>query len=89
VLYRTQSDETAIAEAADALKLRYFRQDGGSPIKRSRLTEWLTEAAKMVCRRVEFRNGEPWPAFEVVAIAAALTQDCRLERTQAPNGSCW
>jgi ATP-dependent DNA helicase Rep/DNA helicase-2/ATP-dependent DNA helicase PcrA len=46
VLYRSLNEGTAIAEAADVLKLRYFRQDNGSPIKRSRLTEWLTDAAK-------------------------------------------
>jgi ATP-dependent DNA helicase Rep/DNA helicase-2/ATP-dependent DNA helicase PcrA len=45
-LYRTFNEGKAIAEAADALGLRYFRLDNGTPIKRSRLTEWLTEAAK-------------------------------------------
>ncbi|MEI9974852.1 MAG: hypothetical protein WDO73_24055 [Ignavibacteriota bacterium] len=46
VLYRSLNEGTPIAEAADALNMRYFRLDNGSPIKRSRLTEWLTEAAK-------------------------------------------
>jgi superfamily I DNA/RNA helicase len=46
VLYRTLNEGKPIAEAADALGLRYFRVDNGSPIKRSRLTEWLTDAAK-------------------------------------------
>ena len=46
VLYRSLNEGKTIAEAADALGLQYFRLDNGSPIKRSRLTEWLTEAAK-------------------------------------------
>ncbi|MGH9327268.1 MAG: ATP-dependent helicase [Terriglobia bacterium] len=46
VLYRSFNEGTLVAEAADALGLRYFRLDNSSPIKRSRLTEWLTEAAK-------------------------------------------
>ena len=46
VLYWSFNEGTAVAEAADALKLRYFRADNGAPVKRSRLTEWLTEAAK-------------------------------------------
>jgi ATP-dependent DNA helicase Rep/DNA helicase-2/ATP-dependent DNA helicase PcrA len=46
VLYRSLIEGNAIAESADALGLRYFRVDNGSPIKRSRLTEWLTDAAK-------------------------------------------
>ena len=46
LLYRTLNEGRPIAEAADALGLQYFRVDNGSPIKRSRLTEWLTDAAK-------------------------------------------
>lgn len=46
VLYWSFNEGTAVAEAADALQLRYFRADSGAPVKRSRLTEWLTEAAK-------------------------------------------
>ena len=46
LLYRTLNEGTPIAQAADALDLRYFRLDNGSPIKRTRLTEWLTDAAK-------------------------------------------
>lgn len=46
LLYRTYNQGNSIAEAADALGLKYFRLDNGSPIKRSRLTEWLMEAAK-------------------------------------------
>lgn len=45
-LYRSFKEGTAIAEVADNLGIRYFRLDNGSPVKRSRLTEWLTEAAK-------------------------------------------
>jgi ATP-dependent DNA helicase Rep/DNA helicase-2/ATP-dependent DNA helicase PcrA len=44
-LYRSLHEGTAIAQAADNLGIRYFRLDNGSPIKRSRLTEWLTDAA--------------------------------------------
>lgn len=46
LLYRTFNEGTPIAEAADALSMHYFRVDNGSPIKRTRLTEWLTNAAK-------------------------------------------
>ncbi|HZQ25200.1 MAG TPA: ATP-dependent helicase [Terriglobales bacterium] len=46
LLYRTLNEGKSIAEAADALGLQYFRLDNGSPIKRSRLTEWLVDAAK-------------------------------------------
>lgn len=46
LLYRSLHEGAAIAEAADALALRYFRLDNGSPIKRSRLAGWLTEAAQ-------------------------------------------
>lgn len=46
MLYWSLNEGTAVAEVADALNLRYFRVDNGSPVKRSRLTEWLTEAAK-------------------------------------------
>jgi ATP-dependent DNA helicase Rep/DNA helicase-2/ATP-dependent DNA helicase PcrA len=46
MLYRSLNEGKTIAEAADALGLPYFRLDNGSPIKRSRLTEWLVEAAK-------------------------------------------
>lgn len=46
MLYRTFNEGEAIAQAADAVGLRYFRLDNGSPIKRSRITEWLTDAAR-------------------------------------------
>lgn len=46
LLYRTLNEGTPIAQAADTLGLRYFRLDNGSPIKRTRLTEWLTDASK-------------------------------------------
>lgn len=46
LLYRTMNEGTPIAQAADALDMRYFRLDNGSPIKRTRLTEWLTDAAQ-------------------------------------------
>lgn len=46
LLYRTLNEGAPIAQAADALGLRYFRLDNGSPIKRTRLTEWLTDAAQ-------------------------------------------
>jgi superfamily I DNA/RNA helicase len=46
LLYRSLNEGQAIADAADAVGMRYFRLDNGSPIKRSRLTEWLTDAAK-------------------------------------------
>ncbi|RYX95289.1 MAG: ATP-dependent helicase [Comamonadaceae bacterium] len=46
LLYRTMNEGMPIATAADLLGVRYFRLDNGSPIKRTRLTEWLTEAAQ-------------------------------------------
>ena len=46
LLYRTMNEGSPIAQTADALGLRYFRLDNGSPIKRTRLTEWLTDAAQ-------------------------------------------
>lgn len=45
-LYPTLNEGTKIAKSADSLKLQYFRRDNGSPIKRSRLIDWLIEAAK-------------------------------------------
>lgn len=46
LLYRSLNEGTPIAQAADRLGMRYFRLDNGSPIKRTRLTEWLTLAAQ-------------------------------------------
>ena len=43
LLYRSFNEGNSSAEAADALGLQYFRLDNGSPIKRSRLTEWLAD----------------------------------------------
>lgn len=45
-LYRTMNEGTAIAKVADDLKIKYFRMDNGAPVKRSRLMEWLTQAAR-------------------------------------------
>lgn len=45
-LYRTMKEGTVISEAADAQGMRYFRQDNGSPIKRTRLTAWLMDVAR-------------------------------------------
>ncbi|HHM5822279.1 TPA: ATP-dependent helicase [Pseudomonas aeruginosa] len=45
-LYRSMAEGKEIAQVADRLQIRYFRLDNGSPIKRTRLTEWLTEAAQ-------------------------------------------
>ena len=46
LLYRSHHEGTSIAQAADALGLRYFRLDNGSPIKRTRLTAWLIDVAR-------------------------------------------
>jgi superfamily I DNA/RNA helicase len=46
VLYRSFNEGQSVADAADKLGMSYFRLDNGAPIKRSRLTEWLTDAAK-------------------------------------------
>lgn len=46
LLYRSMTEGAQIAMAADRIQMRYFRLDNGSPIKRTRLTEWLTEAAR-------------------------------------------
>ncbi|KAA0895461.1 ATP-dependent helicase [Oryzomonas rubra] len=45
-LYRTKNEGDAIAGAADAIGLNYFRLDNGSPIPKSRLSGWLVEVAK-------------------------------------------
>jgi ATP-dependent DNA helicase Rep/DNA helicase-2/ATP-dependent DNA helicase PcrA len=45
-LYPTKNEGSAISECADALGLQYFRSDNGSPLKRSRLIEWLIDAAR-------------------------------------------
>ena len=45
-LYRSYNEGSAIAEIADLLGHSYFRADNGSPIRRSRLTTWLTEMAQ-------------------------------------------
>lgn len=45
-LYRTKTEGDAIAAAADAIGLNYFRLDNGSPIPKSRLSGWLVDAAK-------------------------------------------
>lgn len=46
LIYPTKNEGTAIAASADALGLPYFRADNGSPLKRSRLIEWLVESAR-------------------------------------------
>lgn len=46
LLYRSMNEGTPIAQAADGFGMRYFRLDNGSPIKRTRLTEWLTDVAQ-------------------------------------------
>ena len=46
MLYRSLNEGQMIADAADDLGMPYFRLDNGSPIKKSRFTEWLTDAAK-------------------------------------------
>lgn len=45
-LYRSSNEGTAIAAVADSLGFRYSRSDVASPIKRSRLTNWLADAAR-------------------------------------------
>jgi superfamily I DNA/RNA helicase len=45
-LYRSYNEGSAIARVADSLGQRYFRADNGTPVKRSRLNVWLTEAAQ-------------------------------------------
>jgi ATP-dependent DNA helicase Rep/DNA helicase-2/ATP-dependent DNA helicase PcrA len=46
VLYRTLNEGNSAAAAADKLGYEYFRLDNGSPIKRTRVTEWLTDCAR-------------------------------------------
>ena len=46
LLYRSFNEGNSAAAAADKLGYEYFRLDNGSPIKRSRLTEWLTDCAR-------------------------------------------
>lgn len=44
-LYRTLHEGSSIAKAAEERGLRYFRLDNGASIKRTRLIEFLTDAA--------------------------------------------
>jgi superfamily I DNA/RNA helicase len=46
LLYRSLYEGNAAATAADKLGYEYFRLDNGSPIKRSRVNEWLTDCAR-------------------------------------------
>jgi ATP-dependent DNA helicase Rep/DNA helicase-2/ATP-dependent DNA helicase PcrA len=46
VLYRTLNEGNSAAAAADKLGYEYFRLDNGSPIKRTRMNEWLTDCAR-------------------------------------------
>lgn len=46
VLYRSYIEGNSAAAAADQLGYSYFRLDNGSAVKRSRLTEWLTDCAR-------------------------------------------
>jgi superfamily I DNA/RNA helicase len=46
ILYRSYREGQPAADSAEALGMRYFRLDNGSPIKRTRLVEWLTDAAR-------------------------------------------
>jgi ATP-dependent DNA helicase Rep/DNA helicase-2/ATP-dependent DNA helicase PcrA len=46
LLYRSFNEGNSAAAAADKLGYEYFRIDNGSPIKRSRVTEWLTDCAR-------------------------------------------
>lgn len=46
LLYRSFNEGNFAAAAADKLGYDYFRLDNGSPIKRSRVTEWLTDCAR-------------------------------------------
>jgi superfamily I DNA/RNA helicase len=48
-LYRTFREGSSIAKAADERGLRYFRLDNGVPIRRTRLIEFLTDAAVWCC----------------------------------------
>ena len=44
-LYPKKNEGSAISASADALGIQYFRSDNGSPLKHSRLIDWLVEAA--------------------------------------------
>jgi superfamily I DNA/RNA helicase len=46
LLYRSLNEGNSAAAAADKLGYEYFRLDNGSPIKRSRCNEWLTDCAR-------------------------------------------
>ena len=46
LLYRSFNEGNSAAAAADKFDYKYFRVDNGSPIKRSRVTEWLTDCAR-------------------------------------------
>jgi superfamily I DNA/RNA helicase len=46
LLYKTLNEGNSAAAAADKLGYEYFRLDNGSPIKRTRVNEWLTDCAR-------------------------------------------
>jgi superfamily I DNA/RNA helicase len=46
LLYRSFNEGNSAAAAADKFGYEYFRVDNGSPIKRSRVTEWLTDCGR-------------------------------------------
>jgi superfamily I DNA/RNA helicase len=46
LLYRSLNEGNSAAAAADKIGYDYFRLDNGSPIKRSRCNEWLTDCAR-------------------------------------------
>lgn len=46
LLYRSLNEGNSAAAAADKLGYGYFRLDNGSPIKRTRVNEWLTDCAR-------------------------------------------
>lgn len=46
LLYRSLNEGNSAAAAADRLGYEYFRLDNGSPIKRTRVNEWLTDCAR-------------------------------------------
>jgi len=76
-LYPTKNEGNAISAYADALGLQYFRSDNGSPLKRSRLIEWLVEAARWC--------GGGWSTGEV-NLSQLLKSWRQMRRTPVSDG---
>lgn len=85
ILYRSLNEGALVAEAADALNMRYFRLDNGSPIKRSRITDWLTDAARWCAgswRTGEITLGQLLKTWRLMRLSVTIEKDLLAERAR-------